>query len=84
MQALPPDKQTDLRAYWLIQHGQEMDRAILSTPAGLADLYAVLAASCGIDPQKEAAKRQDEQEAVLRRIAKHSGVSLDKIKAGLG
>lgn len=84
MQALPPDKQTDLRAYWLIQHGQELDRAILSTPAGLSDLFAVLAASRGIDPAKAVEKRQQQQDDVMRRIAQHSGVPLSKVKGSVG
>lgn len=84
MQALPPDRQTDLRAYWLIHHGEDMTRAMLSTPAGLADLYNVLAASRGIDPAKERAKQEQEQEALIRRIAAHSGVSVDKVKGGMG
>lgn len=83
MQALTLERQTDLRAYWLVQHSDEPDRAMLSAPATYGDLLSVLATSRGIDPKREQERAREEREDLLRRIAKHSGVDVSRVRGSI-
>lgn len=83
MQDLTPAKRADLRAYWMIQHGTEGSRALLSGPADYGALLSVLQISRGVDPSKQP-KKSTNSRALASRIAQHSGVSVERVLAGLG
>lgn len=83
MRELTREQQIDMRAYWLVRHGEGNERAILSGAATLGDLHQAMLTFRGVDPKKARKEKQAAQEALLRRIARHSGVDVEKIKGGM-